>query len=433
MSHPSMETTSVASQPEEQPPQTELLAPTDVTPIDFQLMLIEKHKSLGTTIQQIGHEAAYHLPQYFGIEIDCITYEPRTRASIAQELSSHPFNFDPSAGNQMHQGTKLQFRPTSYNDRSHGSWKVKPDYQNLSSKSGEKVKSFQIVSPILTTDPSQGASPVTALQTIDVVVRMLKDIGVYTDPSCGFHFHIDISTLDTAQLRQFVRRYLHSMRDINSTLIPMDRFTASPEGLFLPDATEDEIDDSTSLTDLVQLVNPGTVGRFASLNLTNLLNRPPFRQETAEFRSHHAILDTTAIVSWGALCNSITCDEPVGNHPISYLSTLPESVQYYFARRASDLRLLHTQYAANLLGGGSSQLAKHQPSQMLSYQHGPRDIITPRQAALKRAFPLQTSGDLLKSVDNDVQISGGEAGSGINPNRSYIPDDPFDPLPPMDK
>ena len=412
---------------------SQLVLSDDISAEDYQIQLIEKHKSIGTTIQQIGYDAAFHLPQFFGIEIDCICQEPRTRASIAHDLSSHPFNFDPTAGNQLHQGTKLQFRPTSYGDRTRGNWKIKPDYQNIKSTSGEKVKSFQVVSPVLTTDASHGGSPITALQTIDVVIRMLTDIGITTDPSCGLHFHVDISTLDTSQLRQFVKRYIESMRQVSSTLVPMDRFIGSPEGLFLPNATVEEVDDTTSLVDLIQLINPGPGGRFASLNLTNLINRIPRRQETVEFRGHHAILDTTAIVTWGALCSSTVYCEPVSEHPISYLSTLPESVAYYFARRSDDLKRLHTQYASNLLENESSnQLATRQSSdKLLSYQHGPLDVISPRQAALKEAFPLQTSGELIKSIDSDVRVVGDDMTGPVKKGISYVPDDPFDPLPPM--
>eukprot|EP01059_Diplonema_ambulator_P022812 TRINITY_DN38152_c0_g1_i1.p1 TRINITY_DN38152_c0_g1~~TRINITY_DN38152_c0_g1_i1.p1 ORF type:complete len:479 (+),score=105.82 TRINITY_DN38152_c0_g1_i1:43-1479(+) len=397
----------------------------------------------------------------FGFEVDCISDEPMTRAGIAEMLTGMGGNQNPFGAHGPHALTKTIFHPCGYSDRTkNGWWKIKPDYLFLNSKPGEKTMSFQLVSPVLST-----SNPAQAYFTISTVCNLLKQAGFRTDPCGGLHVHIDASELTMHQLRCAVWNFLRYDRGMG-LLIPKDRLMFPFEGLLSPNPQEPSILDSNNIMDLVAAVNPGgPMGRFRRMNLTNFLLDEPFRQETIEIRSHHAVLDPLAVMSWARLCEAVVNEGiekamldpgsvefaefrelPKNFHLKRLKEILPDDLKEYYTYRRAAVRHLHETYDRNrvshiaqsgtgLVAAGESlptvfdtssvrktlETTLLVPSQsgLLTYRHGPLSKVAPRSAMMRELFPITEQGDLLRSTDSDVVLDN---------ETAYVPGDPMDPM-----
>ncbi|KAJ9441005.1 hypothetical protein DIPPA_50884 [Diplonema papillatum] len=331
----------------------------------------------------------------FGFEIDCILDEPMTRATVAHLLTTHSKNHDPYM-RSPHDNCAMQFVPTAYDDRTEqGWWKIKPDYQFLESTTGQKVKSFQLVSPVL----FHAGSPHEVFYKVHAVCEMLRDIGARTDPVGGLHIHLDVARLSIEQLKTFTwqtvrlepaidalipcdrwlpRKQKHTQERLESNLRSLQVTSSDTNDIETKDcavlpksdtiaAAHSDKDSSKeydrlmqvrSVDDLVQVLNPG--GRWYKVNATNLVANPPHRQETLEFRSHHAVLDPVAVLACAALYASVLKsaisttglkDVPrsVEEGFTQLLSTLPENLRPYFTRRYLAIERLHASYARNII------------------------------------------------------------------------------------
>eukprot|EP01064_Diplonema_japonicum_P030427 TRINITY_DN5179_c2_g1_i1.p1 TRINITY_DN5179_c2_g1~~TRINITY_DN5179_c2_g1_i1.p1 ORF type:complete len:501 (+),score=48.41 TRINITY_DN5179_c2_g1_i1:51-1505(+) len=396
-------------------------------------------------------------PVKFGFEIDCISDEPMTRADIASSLNSHSLNQNPFNAHGPHALTKFQFHPVGYNDRSvNGWWKIKPDYLFMTSKSGQKTKTFQLVSPPMTLSHYN-----RSLHTISLITSMMKNLSFRTDPCAGMHVHIDVADLSIKELRCVAWNFLRFQKGMD-LLIPKDRILQPFEGVLSDNEPNPEILNAKNVQELVELTNPGKLGRFNKLNLTNLTRKVPFRQETIEIRSHHAVLDPQAIASWVELCDTIVDDgvryatmnassdeflafsKAPSNFQLKNLKKiLPKHLHQYYTNRRAAVRYLHNTYDANRVkvlegrfSGGTDvvpaeiksvlqdTLVLPSPSGLLTYRHGPLKNISPRSAAMRELFPIQETGSIVRTTETDLNVSGpGEKG------EAFVADDPMDPMP----
>eukprot|EP00754_Rhynchopus_humris_P049879 Rhum_TRINITY_DN8630_c0_g1::Rhum_TRINITY_DN8630_c0_g1_i1::g.29109::m.29109 len=339
----------------------------------------------------------------FGVEIDCILDEPMTRATIAHDLTHHSLNHNPygtrGGATPTDLSSKFQFYPTDYSDRAlWGQWKIKPDYTHVKSCSGEKIKSFQLVSPVLTTE-----NPAAVHHALSTVFMMLRSMGVRTDPTGGMHVHLDVSDKTTAELVSFTQRWVRLEAGVD-TLVPADRLRHSVEALasnalLVSSAaasaaaeTAAYLEEARSVGELVARFNP--TGRFAKVNLTNLLLRAPHGQETIEFRCHHAVLDPVAVMCFVGLAASVlhnplqisaesvaaaAAERPPpaqgtktkkgkkrGRKASAFdelMAHVPSvALRNYYVARRGDVRALHESYARNVLqrveSGGQEAIAR---------------------------------------------------------------------------
>eukprot|EP01063_Lacrimia_lanifica_P011167 TRINITY_DN17963_c0_g1_i1.p1 TRINITY_DN17963_c0_g1~~TRINITY_DN17963_c0_g1_i1.p1 ORF type:complete len:617 (+),score=160.15 TRINITY_DN17963_c0_g1_i1:95-1945(+) len=490
----------------------------------------------------------------FGIEIDCVLDEPMTRATVAHDLTNHSFNHDPYQ-RLPHEITRMQFVPTDYSDRTgHNWWKVKPDYHHIKSTSGQKVKSFQLVSPVLST-----ANPRAALHRITTAVAMARDIGARTHPSGGLHLHINVAHMSILELKRALWRLLALEQGLDQ-LVPIDRLQFGDDELASnrmlleaaaagADSPRALLDGAANIPDLVRRVCP--TGRFAKVNLTNLLLQGVHKRDTIELRAHHAVLDPTAVAVWVGLaarmCSPFAPTLPGVDDAAAFptprnawraLDTLlapSPFLQSYVRTRRKEIRRLHAAYQRNtishleasggwaagagllpgvaplalpgaLSGAGSRAQQETQappaitPSagkalqplprsgrqrslsvvrnrrrcptrqvtqllsnpalvsglmrerraalvdsgavlktangDLLSYRHGALTDIAPRDAAKREAFPIITSGAIVRSVDSDATEqfqAASQHNNGISKeNRNFVPDaDPLDPVTPQ--
>ena len=342
----------------------------------------------------------------FGVEIDCILDEPMTRATVAHDLTNHSLNHNPygarGGATPTDLSSKFQFYPTDYSDRAlWGQWKIKPDYTHVKSCSGEKIKSFQLVSPVLTTE-----NPAAVHHSLSTVFMMLRSMGVRTDPTGGMHVHLDVSGKTTAELVDFTQRWVRLEAGVDA-LIPADRLRHSVEALAsnallvssaataAAEETAAYLEEARSVGELVARFNP--TGRFAKVNLTNLLLRAPHGQETVEFRCHHAVLDPVAVMCFVGLAASVLHNplqitaESVAAAAAAAADGLPPAqskkmrkgkkrgrkasafdelmahvpsvaLRSYYVARRGDVRALHASYARNVLqrveSGGREAVAR---------------------------------------------------------------------------
>ena len=295
------------------------------------------------------------LARRFGFELDCIVDEPITRATLAHDLNTSSLNHNPHAlgGSRPTDVTnRFSFIPTKYSDkRRDGSWKVKPDYFHMHSRFDEKVKSFQIVSP-----PLDCGDVHEVMHSLHTVITMLKTLGVRCDPSCGLHIHLDVGHMDLEGLQTFMKVW-NSVEEGVDELVPIDRIVHSVEGLASNKAVVQHSEEVRSVEDLVRKYNP--TGRFAKVNLTNLVLPAPYHQETVEFRFHHAVLDPTAIMCCAGLAGAILYNphhSTLENFkkiktPFAKLLSLapPGPFATYLQQRRTDVKQLHLTYFKNIL------------------------------------------------------------------------------------
>lgn len=82
-------------------------------------------------------------------------------------------------------------------------WKVVYDGSLSTGRSGE------IVSPILT---------YADLETVQTIVRTVRDAGGKSDPSCGIHIHVDGSTLDAKTIKNVIKMVAKQEKYIEAAL-----------------------------------------------------------------------------------------------------------------------------------------------------------------------------------------------------------------------
>ena len=202
-------------------------------------------------------------------------------------------------------------------------WKIVTD-RSLVGNNQHLDLAFELVSPVL-----QGEEGLIALRMIMENVRRL---GIATNHTCSFHVHVDSepgSALGSLGALQRVAQCFLSLENAFDVLVSSvsrranrNQFCRSNRLSFGPKSNRQRCDDiraSTSLDDLVDLVNPNQ-DRYHKLNMTNLVHAD--RPSTCEFRHYGGVANLLEAEAWVRLI-VLFCQEAALNGDAVCL--LPES------------------------------------------------------------------------------------------------------------
>lgn len=177
-------------------------------------------------------------------------------------------------------------------------WKVVTD----ASLSGN---AYEIVSP-----------PLTSLNEVELVCKVLNENGFTVNTSCGFHVHHEIKDLDYKALNNLFRLYDKYEAHVINKMLPGSRRNSrwcKPVSNLMP-----KVEQSTNLEEFLRNVGHCHISRsnirYHSLNLNSFL-----KYGTIEFRHHSGTIDFEKIKMWVLLTHKMieTAIEKKAIRPVS--------------------------------------------------------------------------------------------------------------------
>lgn len=210
----------------------------------------------------------------FGVEIEAVGVEA---SRVAQALRS--------AG--------IEAQVQSYNHTTQACWKLVHDGSLYDERTSY---TFELVSP-----PLAGEAGFEQLRTVS---RVLAELGVRVNRSCGFHVHVEVADLDDEALKRVVAlavRFERSMdklvsksrRGSRNQFCKSDRRTLArtrPQALQVLERCSTFAEMRSALR----------CDRYHKLNLESYS-----RYRTVEFRQHNGTTDSDKMIPWIALCIGI--------------------------------------------------------------------------------------------------------------------------------
>lgn len=213
----------------------------------------------------------------YGIEIECIVPSAIQDTMIASAA--------------VEQGVDV--RSERYNHSTRGHWKIIWD-SSISARSG--FRGIEIVSPKL-----YGTE---GLKEIEIVCKVLQDLGAIVNTSCGLHVHHDAS--------DFGSKHFTNIKQIYRTAEPMldAIMPASRRGNF-----------NTYCRSVVGVDDSAfEYTRYYKLNVTSYT-----RHGSLEFRHHAGTLNAVKIIAWVHLTQAIMERAKKGK-----MNTAMKNNQYFF-------------------------------------------------------------------------------------------------------
>mmetsp|Transcript_11133 Transcript_11133/g.23468 ORF Transcript_11133/g.23468 Transcript_11133/m.23468 type:complete len:512 (-) Transcript_11133:182-1717(-) len=230
--------------------------------------------------------------------------------------------------------------PTRYAGYTHeisNEWKVVTDASLRSSSSDDLC--FELVSPVLHGDDG--------LDSVRLLLESVRRIGIEINSTCGFHVHVDATTGPLSELPGLKRlaQCFVALESAFDCLVARDaslhatnrranrhrycRSNVLALGALSNRQRWHRIEDASSLSDLVSIVNPNN-DRYRKLNLTNLTRED--RPSTCEFRQHGGVSELLVAESWIRLVLSfchVSANDPSssGRCLLRQEATLAEELQ----------------------------------------------------------------------------------------------------------
>lgn len=221
----------------------------------------------------------------FGLELELIITDGKrdgyTLEWMAQEL------------------TKLGPPSVQYHGYSHDTtdhWKIVTD-SSLRGRNHHDL-CLELVSPVL-----QGDEGLTQLR---VLMEHVRQLGIATNRTCGFHVHIDATSTPLTSLKR-ISQWFVALENAFDLLVAknnhrrsadQNQFCRSNRIAFGKQSNRqrwDSIGRVNNPEELVDLLNPNE-DRYRKLNLTNLIN--PDRPSTMEFRLHGGVEELPEAEAW---------------------------------------------------------------------------------------------------------------------------------------
>ena len=204
----------------------------------------------------------------FGIELECYDVN---RQNVAYEM----------------QRAGLNVMVASYCGQDYSVWQLKTD------GSIDGMNGFEVVSPVL-----QGEQ---GIEEVRKVCKILNDMGVKVNKSCGFHVHHDVQGWGIKEFRNLFKRFIKFEAALDSVQPSSrrgnsNRYIQSVAGTYNTKtklgsiARMAQIDTCRSIRQLSELFNNN---RYFKLNLQSF-----FRSGTVEFRNHAGTIDADKVENY---------------------------------------------------------------------------------------------------------------------------------------
>ena len=164
------------------------------------------------------------------------------------------------------------------------------------------------------------------------MLERLRRLGIATNRTCGFHVHIDATSMPLSSLRRISQCFVALENAFDLLVASNHRSTDQNEfcrsnriafGRLSNKQRWERIQSADSKGALVELLNPDN-NRYRKLNLTNVTN--PARRSTIEFRLHGVVEELREAEAWVRLLLRF-CDRAANLQSdaiLARIQTLPE-------------------------------------------------------------------------------------------------------------
>ena len=221
----------------------------------------------------------------FGLELELIIPDGQKDGFSLDWLASELTKLGPPS--VVHQGYTHQ---TLEKD-----WKVLTD-SSLRGNHPRGDLCLEVVSPIL-----QGKDGLVQLR---VLMEHLRRLGVSTNRTCGFHVHVDATSLPLSSMRRVAQCFAALENAFDLLVASKHRSTDQNQfcrsnriafGSLTNKQRWERLESAQTPEELVDCMNPDN-DRYRKLNLTNVTN--PSRPSTMEFRLHGGVQELQEAEAW---------------------------------------------------------------------------------------------------------------------------------------
>lgn len=159
-------------------------------------------------------------------------------------------------------------------------WKLVMDSSVTSMGTGAS-RGLELVSPPLT--------EAEMMRQLEIVCRVLNEIGAKVDRTCGLHVHHHIDDFTVENVKKLYRLYFKHALAIEAIMPKSRRASSNPR--YCRGITEQmlrQLEECQTIQDIA-----GAFSRYHVINMTAYLN-----YGTVEFRQHSGTIDFTKIANW---------------------------------------------------------------------------------------------------------------------------------------
>lgn len=215
----------------------------------------------------------------FGVELETVNSMGVTHEMVARALRD--------AG--------LNARTSNYSGSDTGAWLVKSD-GSLTGGTG-----IEITSPALS-----GEAGLNALRT---ACRILNELGLTVNRSCGTHVHHDAADLTVDEIKRFVSGWSRNQQIVDGLVAPSRRNGAAYYARPLSSLEVATVQRATTLAQ----IRSTSIDRYRTLNL-----RAYGKFGTLEIRQHQGTISFAKIAAWVALGQAFIDSAIVGEIPATH-------------------------------------------------------------------------------------------------------------------
>lgn len=167
-----------------------------------------------------------------------------------------------------------------------GQWKIVTD-SSISAPAG--FLGLEIVSPPLNDD---------GLGQIEVVCRVLNEMGARVNKTCGLHVHIGAHNMSVPALKRLANLYHDYEESIDGLLPPSRRINNTFCGPLRGRTNLEMLQNARDVQTIQRSIGSGS--RYVKLNYAAY-----FKYRTVEFRQHSGTVDATKITKWVFFCSGL--------------------------------------------------------------------------------------------------------------------------------
>ena len=264
----------------------------------------------------------------FGVELELVIERGARDGFDYQALAENLTTALIASADSVEYDSTLQVKFCGYTHDTTDYWKIVTDSSIKTTNADDLA--MELVSPVL-----QGER---GLEQMRYMLQALRMLGIATNTTCGFHVHLDASSISLDSLKRIAQCFC-ALEDAFDLLVArsweslssrhrsanQNRYCQSNRLAFGEMSNLQrwqKIDEARTISYLVnRLVNPGR-DRYRKLNLTNITNDN--RPSTIEFRNHGCVEELLEAEAWVRLLVHF-CTHAAQQNAASANCLLPQS------------------------------------------------------------------------------------------------------------